>query len=83
MTTDEREAIDNRILILDMKIEGTDINLVDSTFFGTSQENFDLLEKGIMNFKKFLNENHETKSYAFFIKAFSKLEEFFTLISKS
>jgi hypothetical protein len=82
MTKEEREHIDNRILYLDIKIESEIIHLVDDTFFGTSKENFDLLEKGMMACKKFLNENHETHGFAFFSKHISKLEQLFTLISK-
>lgn len=82
MTKEEREYIDNRILLLDIKIESEVIHLVDDTFFGTSKENFDLLEKGVIALKKFLNENHDTRSFAFFSKHISILEQLFTLISK-
>lgn len=82
MTEQEREHLDNRILLLEVKIESETIRLVDDTFFGTSKENFALLEKGMMAFKKFLNENHETRPFAFFSKHINKLEQLFTLISK-
>ena len=83
MTEQEREHLDNRILLLEVKIESQNMKFIDATFFGSSEENFALLEKGIIAFKEFLNENHETRSFAFFSKNISKLEDFFTIISRT
>lgn len=82
MTKEEREYIDNRILVLDIKIENEEIHTIDDTFFGTSEENFALLEKGMMAFKMFLNEKYETTTYAYCANAIKQLEDLFRLISR-
>ena len=82
MTKEELEVIDNRILLLDMKLEGLIIPHLDDTFLGTSEESFDLLEKGIMKFKMFLNNEFDRVEFKYAIRQLQKLEEFFTLISR-
>ena len=80
MTEQEKDHMDDRVLRLEAKIESQNMKFIDATFFGSSEENFALLEKGMIAFKEFLNENHGTRSFAFFSKNISKLEDFFTII---
>lgn len=80
MTEQEKDHMDDRVLRLEVKIKSQNAKFIDATFFGSSEENFALLEKGMIAFKEFLNENHVTRSFAFFSKNISKLEDFFTII---
>lgn len=83
MTKDEHERISDRILVLDIKIESEHPHRIPDTMLGTAKETFNLLDSGLMKFKKIINERHKEISFANAAKELSKLEDFFTLITRT
>ena len=82
MTVCEKSIIDNRVALLEAKLSNVCPNIMPETFLGDANVLINIVIDGVINFKNDMEIKHEEYPFAYFAKHISRLEDFFTIISR-